>query len=128
MSRGQGNFPGMQRLTMGVGECIYGMGERFGPLVKNGQTVTIWNEDGGTISDVAYKNVPFYLSSRGYGLLVNSPAKVEFEVGTEQVSKVQFSVPGEAADYYLFYGPQPMDVLAKYTQLSGSLRCRRRGL
>jgi len=36
----------MQRLQLAVGECIYGLGERFGPLVKNGQTVTIWNEDG----------------------------------------------------------------------------------
>jgi alpha-D-xyloside xylohydrolase len=115
---GQGNFI-MQRLSLGVGECIYGMGERFGPLVKNGQTVTIWNEDGGTISDQAYKNIPFYLSSRGYGLLVNTPGKVEFEVGTERVSQIQFSVQHEELDYYIFYGPSPKDVLDKYTQLSG---------
>ncbi|MGB7159513.1 MAG: alpha-xylosidase, partial [Tepidisphaeraceae bacterium] len=109
----------MQRLSMSVGECIYGMGERFGPLVKNGQSVAIWNEDGGTCSDQAYKNVPFYLSSRGYGLLVNSPGKVEFEVGTERVSRVQMSVPGESLDYYLFYGPDPKVVLDHYTRLSG---------
>ena len=109
----------MQRLSLSVGECIYGMGERFGPLVKNGQSVQIWNEDGGTISEIAYKNVPFYLSSRGYGLLVNSPAKVEFEVGTEQVSRIQFAVPGESLDYYLFHGPSPKGVLSKYTALSG---------
>src|SRR5688572_6613675 len=115
---GRGGFL-MQRLSMGVGECIYGMGERFGPLVKNGQTVTIWNEDGGTCSDQAYKNVPFYLSSRGYGLLVNTPGKVEFEIGTERVSQMQFSAPGESLDYYVFYGPQPKDVFEKYTRLAG---------
>ena len=115
---GRGGFV-MQRLSMGVGESIYGMGERFGPLVKNGQTVAIWNEDGGTCSDHAYKNIPFYLSSRGYGLLVNSPGKVEFEVGTERVSQMQFSVPGEVLDYYVFYGPDPKDVLDKYTRLAG---------
>ena len=108
-----------QRLTLGVGECIYGLGERFGPLVKNGQSVVIWNEDGGTVSDQAYKNIPFYLSSRGYGLLVNSPAKVEFEIATEFVSQVQFAVPGEELDYYVFFGPEPKDVLEKYTRLSG---------
>jgi len=116
--KNQGRFL-MQRLTMGVGECIYGLGERFGPLVKNGQTVTQWNEDGGTSSDLAYKNIPFYLSSRGYGLLVNSPRKVEFEICTEYVSQMQFSVPGEELDYSFFYGPDPKDILDKYTRLSG---------
>ena len=115
---GRGGFV-TQRFSMGVGETIYGMGERFGPLVKNGQTVQIWNEDGGTCSDIAYKNIPFYLSSRGYAMLVNSPGKVEFEVGTERVSKVQVSVPGEVLDYYVFYGPDPKDVLDKYTRLAG---------
>src|SRR5688572_3582639 len=116
--KGRGGFV-MQRLSLGVGECIYGMGERFGPLVKNGQSVTIWNEDGGTCSDQAYKNVPFYVSSRGYGLFVNSPGKVEFEVGTERVSQMQMSVPGESLDYYVIHGPAPKDVLDRYTRLSG---------
>ena len=117
----EGTRPGkylMQRLTLGVGELIYGLGERFGPLVKNGQTVAIWNEDGGTSSDLAYKNIPFYLSNAGYGLLVNHPGQVEFEIGTERVSQVQFSVPGEELDYYVFLG-EPKDVLEKYTRLSG---------
>jgi alpha-D-xyloside xylohydrolase len=109
----------MQRLTLAVGECVYGLGERFGPLVKNGQNVVMWNEDGGTASDLAYKNIPFYLSSRGYGVLVNSPGKVDFEIGTERVSQMQFSVSGEALDYYLFHGPDLKDVLSKYTLLSG---------
>src|SRR3954452_10500357 len=113
-----GNFL-MQRLSMAVGECIYRLGERFSPLVKNGQSIQIWNDDGGTCSDLAYKNIPFYLSSRGYGLLVNSPGRVEFEIGTERVSQVQFAAPGESLDYYVFFGPDPKDVLDKYTRLSG---------
>ena len=115
---GAGNYM-MQRLSLGVGECIYGMGERFGPLVKNGQSVSIWNLDGGTMSDQAYKNIPFYLSSKGYGLLVNSPGKVEFEVATERVSQIQFAAPGEELDYYFFHGPTPKEVFEKYTRLSG---------
>jgi len=109
----------MQRLTLGVGETIYGMGERFGPLVRNGQSISIWNEDGGTISDLSYKNIPFYLSSAGYGLMVNSPGRVEFEVATERVSQLQFSVPGEELDFYIFHGPKPKAVLEKYTRLTG---------
>ena len=52
-------------LRASVGETLYGLGERFTPFVKNGQSVDIWNEDGGTASEHAYKNIPFILSSRG---------------------------------------------------------------
>jgi len=48
-----------EQLTLGVGEAVFGLGERFGPFVKNGQSVDIWNADGGTSSEQAYKNVPF---------------------------------------------------------------------
>lgn len=51
------------QLHLSVGEKIFGLGERFGPFVKNGQRVEIWNEDGGTSSEWSYKNIPFYLSN-----------------------------------------------------------------
>jgi alpha-D-xyloside xylohydrolase len=71
-----------EQLSLGIGEVVYGLGERFGPLVKNGQVVDIWNADGGTSSEQAYKNVPFYLTNRGYGVFVNHPGAVSFEVGS----------------------------------------------
>ncbi|WP_020619616.1 alpha-xylosidase [Paenibacillus daejeonensis] len=108
-----------EQLGLGVGESIYGLGERFTPFVKNGQVVDIWNEDGGTSSEQAYKNVPFYLSSNGYGVFVNHPEKVSFEIGSEVVSKVQFSVPGEGLEYYIIGGATPKEVLANYTALTG---------
>lgn len=108
-----------EQLSLGVGEVVYGLGERFGPLVKNGQTVDVWNADGGTSSEQAYKNVPFYLTSAGYGVFVNDPGPVSFEVGSEVVSRVQFSVPGQVLEYLVIYGPAPRDVLRKYTALTG---------
>ena len=72
-----------EQLSLSVGEHIYGLGERFGPFVKNGQSVDIWNEDGGTASEQSYKNIPFYLSDKGYGVFVNHPECVSFEVGTD---------------------------------------------
>ena len=117
--RGEPESHLMQRLPLGVNEQIYGLGERFGPVVHNGQDVEIWNEDGGTGSELSYKNIPFYLSSRGYGLFVNSPGKVDFAIGTERVASVQFSLPGEELDYYVFGGPTPKDVLTQYTALTG---------
>ncbi len=108
-----------EQLGLGVGECVYGLGERFTPFVKNGQVVDIWNEDGGTSSEIAYKNIPFYLTNRGYGVLVNHPEKVSFEAASEKVTRVQFSVPGNQLDYYLIYGPDPKHILSKYTALTG---------
>ncbi|MEU1304116.1 alpha-xylosidase [Streptomyces shenzhenensis] len=107
------------RLALGVGEQVYGLGERFTPFVKNGQVVDVWQADGGTSSEQAYKNVPFYLSSRGYGVFVNHPGKVSFEVGSEAVGQVQFSVADQTLEYYVVAGPTPKDVLARYTALTG---------
>lgn len=108
-----------EQLNLGVGECVYGLGERFTPFVKNGQVVDVWHEDGGTSSELAYKNVPFYMTNRGYGVFVNHPELVSFEVGSEKVERVQFSVPGESLDYFLIYGPTPKEVLQRYTELTG---------
>lgn len=114
-----GNAYMSQQLGLSVDELIYGMGERFTSFVKNGQSVSIWNEDGGTSTEQSYKNIPFYLSNRGYGVFVNHPEKVEFEVASEQVGKVGFSVEGESLDYFLINGPTMKEVLKRYTDLTG---------
>ena len=108
-----------EQLDLSVGECVYGLGEHFTPFVKNGQVVDIWNEDGGTSSEISYKAIPFYLTNRGYGVLVNHPEQVSFEVASEKVERVQFSVPGETLDYFVIYGPSPKDILDRYTALTG---------
>ncbi|WP_416147395.1 alpha-xylosidase [Salipaludibacillus sp. HK11] len=106
-------------LDITVGENVYGLGERFTPFVKNGQVVDTWNKDGGTSSEQSYKNVPFYLSNQGYGVFVNHPENVSFEVGTEKVSKVQFSVEGESLEYFIIGGETTKNVLENYTTLTG---------
>ena len=108
-----------EQMSLGVGEYVYGLGERFTPFIRNGQVVDIWNEDGGTSSELAYKNIPFYLTNRGYGVFVNQPEKVSFEIGSEKVERIQFSVPGEWLDYFVIYGPAPRQILERYTALTG---------
>lgn len=108
-----------EQLSLGVGELIYGLGERFGAFVKNGQSIDIWNEDGGTSTEQSYKNIPFYLSNKGYGVFVNHPERVSFEVASEMVTKVGFTVAGESLDYFLINGPSMKDVLVRYTDMTG---------
>lgn len=108
-----------EQLKTDIGECIYGFGEKFTPFVKNGQVVEIWNSDGGTCSDQSYKNVPFYISSKSYGVFVNSSDKVSFEVNSDTVSKVTFTQPGEELEYFIIGGENLEDVLKHYTDLTG---------
>ncbi|MEU1512149.1 alpha-xylosidase [Streptomyces sp. NPDC005811] len=108
-----------EQLDLGVGTSVYGLGERFGPLVRNGQVVDIWNADGGTATEQAYKNVPFYLTDAGYGVFVDHPGRVSFEVGSEAVSRVQFSAETQELTYYVIHGPTPKDILRRYTALTG---------
>ncbi len=115
---GQGNFM-HEQLSLGVGECVYGLGERFTAFVKNGQVVENTNKDGGTGSEQVYKAVPFYLTNRGYGVLVNETGPVAFEVASEKVSRVQFSLAGEHLEYFIINGPTPKDVLRRLTALTG---------
>lgn len=119
LNRETGRVYSMDSLMLDVGECVYGLGERFTALVKNGQTVDMWQGDGGTSSDMAYKNVPFYMTNRGYGIFVDSPSDVSFEVASEKVERVQFSCEGKRIAYFVIYGPEPKQVLDKYTRLTG---------
>lgn len=106
-------------LDLSVHEKLYGLGERFGPFVKNGQTVDVWNEDGGTSSELAYKNIPFFLSSRGYGVFINNPGKVTLELQSERTTRVNITVSGEDLEYMIIAGPTPKEVLSRYTALTG---------
>ncbi|KAF8760219.1 Galactose mutarotase-like [Rhizoctonia solani] len=74
---------------------------QFGGYIKNGQVISVWNRDG------------------GYGVFINHPGEVEFEVGSEKASRVGTSVAGEQLQYYVIYGPTPLEVLEKYTLLTG---------
>ena len=107
------------QLDLSVGEYVYGLGERFTPFVKNGQTVEMWNGDGGTCTELAYKNIPFYMTNRGYGVFVDDPGDTAFEVGSENVERVEFAVKGERLRYFVIAGPTPKDVLHRYTALTG---------
>ncbi len=108
-----------QMLSLSVGELVYGTGERFTPFVKNGQSIDIWNADGGTSTEQSYKNIPFFITNKGYGVLVNNPERVSIEVATEMVTRTEFSVEGGYLDYFLINGPSMKEVLTRYTDLTG---------
>ncbi|KAK9379734.1 glycosyl hydrolases family 31-domain-containing protein [Kockiozyma suomiensis] len=107
------------QLQLGVGEKLYGLGERFGPFVKNGQSIDMWNDDGGTGSELTYKNIPFFLSSKGYGVFIPSSSLISYEIQSERTTRVNILIPGEQLSMYLIHGPSPKAILEKYTTLTG---------
>lgn len=105
--------------NLSVGESVHGLGERFGSWNKVGQNISLWNADGGTSSEQAYKNISFWMSSRGYGVFVNQPQNVELHIGSDRCSRVQTIVEGQRLEIFIIYGPTPKDILQRYAVLTG---------
>ena len=115
----QGHVHVSNSFVLQPGEKIYGLGERFSNFAKNGQEVEIWNRDGGTETTQSYKNIPLYLSNRNYGIFVDTPEKVSYEVASQQVDRVEFSVPSQELSYMFIGGKDNKEVLDHYTALTG---------
>jgi alpha-D-xyloside xylohydrolase len=108
-----------ETLELAADEVLVGTGERFTPLNLRGQRPVMWNFDAfGSESDRAYKNVPFYQSNRGYGVVVDSGMPIEFDFGASTQSVTQIVVPDDLLDYYVLAGPTPGEVLGRYNRLT----------
>lgn len=101
------------------GEYVYGLGERFSPLVRNGQEIDIWNEDAGTCTLYAYKNIPFYITNKGYGVFFDHSDVLSFEIQTEKLAKVQVSIQSERIRWHVIHGSSPKEILSRYADLTG---------
>ncbi len=99
-------------------EHFYGFGEKFTDFDKRGQRLKMWHREAyGVHCEWAYKNVPFFLSSRGYGLFVDSTSPVEFDMGHSNHATFSLIVPDSALDYYVIVGPEPKAVITRYASL-----------
>ncbi len=100
-------------------EHFYGFGEKFTDFDKRGQRLKMWHYDAyGAHSERAYKNVPFFLSTRGYGLFVDSIWPVEFDMAANSHASLSVIVPGDTAlDYYVIAGPDPKTIITRYASL-----------
>jgi alpha-D-xyloside xylohydrolase len=95
------------------GEGIYGLGEGFGSLNKTGKTFGFWHFEGmGNTSGRNYKNIPFFMSTRGYGVYFNESRPITFWVGSREYCKTQVAVEGDLMDYFFFYGPTFKKILS----------------
>ncbi|MCU0493214.1 MAG: DUF4968 domain-containing protein [Chloroflexaceae bacterium] len=103
-------------------ERIYGFGESYGRLDKRGTPQRLWLQEGfGNASPASYKQTPFYLSTRGYGLFANTSNAVGYHVGSLEHTALSLTVDdANFLDLYLFAGPNLADILPRYTALTGA--------
>lgn len=101
-------------------EHFYGFGEKFTNFDKRGQRLVMWNEDSvGVSTEKAYKNVPFFLSTKGYGVFVDSVTCINFDIAASNHPTWSVLVPDSALDYYVITGPELMTIIQRYAGLVG---------
>ena len=109
----------VETLLLDPEDHFYGSGERFTRLDLVGRTVRIWNRNSyGARSELAYKNLPFVVGSRGYGIFVDVPTAVTFHLGSASNRAYTVEAAGEELDYYLIAGT-PKEIVSAYTELTG---------
>ncbi len=86
----------------------------------SGQAVTLMNVDGlGVNTRRTYKNVPFVLSSRPYGLFVHTTEMAELSLACHSTRTLQVAVPGRTLDVFVIGGGSAPAVMAGYQSLVG---------
>ena len=101
-------------------EGIYGFGEKFTRLNKVGQRMVCWNcNPFGVGTEESYKNIPFFVSSRGYGIFLNTTYPSIFEIGSRSLMTYTLWVGEPRLDLFIIYGPKLKDVLKRYAEITG---------
>lgn len=105
--------------TLSPGEAIFGCGESFTALNKRGQRLNLWTKDPhGVQNRNMYKPVPFFMSSRGYGMFMHTSAPLTLDIGHTFDDLNTIYAGDEELDLFFFFG-QPKEVLREYTALTG---------
>ncbi len=114
-----------QQLPDGV--AIYGLGEKTGGLNKRGRSWTNWNSDRPgyrATTDPIYKSVPFYIAAtegRYHGVFFDNPWRTHFDFAERQRNILTFGAEGGELNYYVIAGPNPKDVVSRYSDLTGRI-------
>ncbi len=111
--------------SMPPDEHYFGLGEKAGPLDKRGHAYVMWNTDPAgydALTDPMYQTIPFFLGIRegkAYGIFFDNTYRSTFDMGAESADSYSFGADGGNMDYYFFAGPDPKQIISRYTELVG---------
>jgi alpha-D-xyloside xylohydrolase len=101
-------------------EHFYGFGEKFGTLDKRGQAINLWHANAtGNTWRASYKNIPFFLSSQGYGLYINSAYPIKYHMGDLSHTHYSVHLQHDLLDVYVIGGGTYKNIIRHYTDLTG---------
>jgi alpha-glucosidase len=110
---------------MPADEHYFGLGDKVGPLDRRGQSFRLWNTDAFHFqesTDPIYKSIPFFITARAgrsMGFFLDNTWSANFDFGSDERNLYSVGAEGGPIDYYLFYGPDPKQVLRTYAWLTG---------
>ncbi len=100
-------------------EHYYGFGEKFTDFDKRGQRLEMWTHNTyGVHTERAYKNHPFFISTRGYGIFVDSAKCIRFDMAASNHAVFSMIVPDTALDYYVITGSNLEHIITRYSSLT----------
>ncbi|MBO4937557.1 MAG: glycoside hydrolase family 31 protein [Oscillospiraceae bacterium] len=109
-----------ETMYMYCDEAFYGFGEKFNSFNKRAQKVTVWQRDAqSTNSDISYKGMPYFMSSAGYSVLMNTYTRTHFNMGASSGVSYTMETEDPYLDYYMFCNRDYKDLIRDYTALSG---------
>lgn len=101
-------------------ESIYGLGEQFLETRRNGQRISLWNTNAlGCNSERSYKNIPFFMSTEGYGIFWHTSHASRADMGASFTKAYGFMTEDKALDFFFIHGPEFSQILSQYTDLTG---------
>ena len=110
---------GMWQFLVRDSANYYGLGERFDTLNHARTVVKNASQDNaGPKGSAAYKPVPFFMSTTGYGLWVDTTAEATFDMNASNPADVVITVPAEKLRVVLFAGPEFPKILERFTGIT----------
>ena len=109
-----------ETMYMYCDEAFYGFGEKFTDFNKRGQKITVWQRDAqSTNSDISYKGMPYFMSSTGYSVLMNTYTRTHFNMGATSGVSYTMETEDPYLDYYMFCNRDYKGLIRDYTDYSG---------
>lgn len=113
-------------LDVPQGTSLYGGGEVTGPLLRNGQSIKLWNTDSGAYSvdngKRLYQSHPWVMGVRpdgtSFGILFDTPYKAELTTTNERIS---FETEGELFRVFVIDRESPQAVIKGLAELIGTM-------
>jgi alpha-glucosidase len=109
------------------GISLYGGGEVTGPLLRNGQSIKLWNTDNGAYGSDSgkrlYQSHPWVMGVRkdgsAFGILFDSPWKSELLTNS---NKITFNTEGALFRVFIIDRSSPKEVLKGLAELTGTIQ------